>query len=218
METLIDVDNSFKNSEYIYPSSDKNNKSNNIPPPNGIYHSGYGNKCIFCCIDGIVTIDSNTFKIRRDEEGLNSFFISFFLFLIVSSIFCFIGLLVHCRESEIIFLCLGFLVWIAFLVFCCYITDFNKYIKLESNSISIIQKRSFCKPRITIYRYEELKHAAILKMAGDDGYDYYRFTLVHKSDERIKILDMNLGIKEQQLNYFKYLADIINEHIKNIQI
>ena len=219
METLTGSDDSSKDGDYVYLSSDKNSMSNNIPPPNGIYHSGRSYKC-YCCIDGIVTIDSNNFKIRRHDEGMSSFCKWFSFFLIVCGIFSFLGLIPHARGSEIIGLSIGLPIYITILVLCCYFSDFNKYIKLESNSLSIIQKRSFCKPRITVYKYEELKHAAIFQITESDDYvcQYCRLALVHKSGERIKILDMHPEIKEQQLNYFKYLVDVINEHIKIIRV
>ena len=109
----------------------------------------------------------------------------------------------------------------AFIVICYVRIDVDEYIKLESNSLSIIKKRLCCKPKITVYRYGELKHAAILYIIEyDEGViHFYRLALIHNSNEKIKIFHMYSKLKEQELNYFKYLVDIINEHIKNgIQI
>ena len=112
--------------------------------------------------------------------------------------------------------CLGTLLLMVFLIFLESLIYFNRCLKLESNSLSIIRKRLFFKPRITIYKYEELKHAAIFYMieSGEEEY-HYILALVNKSDETIKIFSMISKIKEIQLNHFKYLVDILNEHIKN---
>ncbi len=51
----------------VYPNSDNNNTPNNMPPPNGIYFTGYGIFCCRCLKDRIVTVDSNTFRIKNEE-------------------------------------------------------------------------------------------------------------------------------------------------------
>jgi len=170
--------------------------------------------------DRIVNVDSNTFRIKKEEFTP---FIYFYCFLLNCS--CLIGIGALISNSCNIYLkiagCLGLVLLGVFIVICFIRIDIDKYIKLESNSLSIISKRLCCKPRITVYRYEELKHAAIFYITKyDEGvYHFYRLVLVHNSSEKIKIFYMSSRIKEQDLKYFYYLVDVINEHIKNnIQI
>ena len=174
-----------------------------------------------CLKDRIVTVDSNTFRIKiRDNEFIIFFLCYFFIILFLGSFF---PLLLD--KSINIFLrifgSLSILILLIIIEICIFRIDVDDYLKLESNSFSIINKRLCCKPKITVYRYEELKRAAILYLTNyDEGISrFYRLVLVHNSNEKIKVLEMSSRIKEQDLKYFYYLVDIINGHIKNnIQI
>mgnify|MGYP006873013931 CR=1 FL=1 len=223
METLTGSENSKNEDVYFYPISGKDDKSNNIPPPNGVYQSGYGD-CGCCCKNRIVAVDSNTFKIKIKEY--NAYIC---LIISLSLIFCCIlGLFsfIFLQKYNIfgtIAGCLFFLLLGGVTVFFIIRLNFYDILKLESNSLSIIHKRLLLKNIITVYKYEELKHAAIFQMTGcgdeEGAFIFYRLALVHNSGEKTQIIDIYSQIKEQQLNYFKYLVDILNEHIKNgIQI
>jgi len=165
----------------------------------------------------IVTIDSNTYKIKEDEMRCYPFIIlliSFIIVILMSIIYNFL-------ELKNIFLkigiCLGLLLLCAIPIYIVARFNFSTILKLEDNSLSIIYKRLLCKNSITVYNYGELKHAAIFIITeNDEGeYHFYRLALVLNSGAKIKIMDTSYAIKEQQFNYFKYLVDVINKHIKN---
>ena len=67
--------------------------SNSIPPPNGKYYSGYSN--FLFTQKRIITIDSNIFKFKTEEEE-NACFLTFFYYYDFYSLFSWFLCLYHC--------------------------------------------------------------------------------------------------------------------------
>ena len=103
----------------------------------------------------------------------------------------------------------GLYFWIAFLGPMGALT-FEKYLTLGTDSLTLTNRRLvYCNSK-NVYKYEELKNAAIFeKIEYDESLDtFYEIDFVTTSNKRVKFYSFP---KKANLEDFKYLVDIINE-------
>ena len=136
-----------------YPSFGEISESNNTPPLNGIYYSGY---YYSFTQKRIVTLDSNTF--RYDEE-IYHFIIFLFWFNIAICVGGIIAILImnnHIREE--LFGVVPFCFTISLVLGS---IPFERHLTLGNNSLTLTKRRIiFCNSNI-VYNYKDLKCAAI---------------------------------------------------------